>query len=158
MPQTPPQTDTYNTALDIFDRTHPLRVDVDENLKVVTAPGSTVTITGPVTTTASFATRSDTFTATGNGVTVDASTFIAKCYSMEVKGTNTPATSWTVVLEGSIDGTAFTTLMIHTTSLGDASVLLSGANLYPMLYFRSRVSQLTLGPAANIIVTIVGKG
>src|ERR1700682_3306087 len=34
MPQTPPQTDTYNTALDIFDRTHPLRVDVDENLKV----------------------------------------------------------------------------------------------------------------------------
>lgn len=35
MPQTPPQTDTYNTALDIFDRTHPLRVDTDENLKTV---------------------------------------------------------------------------------------------------------------------------
>jgi hypothetical protein len=34
MVDTPPQTDTYNTALDIFDRTHPLRVDVDENLKV----------------------------------------------------------------------------------------------------------------------------
>lgn len=34
MPQVPPQTDTYNTALDIFDRTHPLRVDADENLKV----------------------------------------------------------------------------------------------------------------------------
>lgn len=30
----PPQTDTYGTALDIFDRTHPLRVDADENLKV----------------------------------------------------------------------------------------------------------------------------
>lgn len=40
MPQTPPQTDTYNTALDIFDRTHPLRVDVDENLKVNLADGS----------------------------------------------------------------------------------------------------------------------
>jgi len=40
MVDTPPQTDTYNTALDIFDRTHPLRVDVDENLKV--------TIEGPV--------------------------------------------------------------------------------------------------------------
>lgn len=40
MPETPSQTDTYNTALDIFDRTHPLRVDVDENLKV--------TIEGPV--------------------------------------------------------------------------------------------------------------
>ena len=35
MVATPPQTDTYNTALDIFDRTHPLRVDADENLKVV---------------------------------------------------------------------------------------------------------------------------
>lgn len=34
MVDTPPQTDTYSTALDIFDRTHPLRVDADENLKV----------------------------------------------------------------------------------------------------------------------------
>src|ERR1700690_1289438 len=41
MPETPPQTDTYNTALDIFDKTHPLRVDADENLKV--------TVIGPVT-------------------------------------------------------------------------------------------------------------
>ncbi len=40
MVATPSQTDTYNTALDIFDKTHPLRVDVDENLKV--------TIEGPV--------------------------------------------------------------------------------------------------------------
>lgn len=40
MVATPPQTDTYNTALDIFDRTHPLRVDVDENLKVNIADGS----------------------------------------------------------------------------------------------------------------------
>lgn len=31
----PSQTDTYSTALDIFDKTHPLRVDIDENLKVV---------------------------------------------------------------------------------------------------------------------------
>lgn len=44
MPQTPPQTDTYNTALDIFDRTHPLRVDTDENLKVTLAGSGGVTI------------------------------------------------------------------------------------------------------------------
>lgn len=44
MPQVPPQTDTYNTALDIFDRTHPLRVDVDENLKVTVTGGGGVTI------------------------------------------------------------------------------------------------------------------
>lgn len=44
MVDTPPQTDTYSTALDIFDRTHPLRVDPDENLKVTVAGGGTVTI------------------------------------------------------------------------------------------------------------------
>lgn len=43
----PVQTDTYNTALDIFDKTHPLRVDVDENLKV-TLDAQIVTITGVV--------------------------------------------------------------------------------------------------------------
>lgn len=40
MVATPPQTDTYSTALDIFDRTHPLRVDADENLKVTVVGGS----------------------------------------------------------------------------------------------------------------------
>lgn len=44
MVDTPPQTDTYSTALDIFDRTHPLRVDVNEYLKVTIAGGGGVTI------------------------------------------------------------------------------------------------------------------
>lgn len=44
MVATPSQTDTYNTALDIFDKTHPLRVDVDENLKVTVAGSGGVTI------------------------------------------------------------------------------------------------------------------
>lgn len=30
----PNQTDTYGTALDIFDKTHPLRVDANEYLKI----------------------------------------------------------------------------------------------------------------------------
>lgn len=34
MSMVPTQTDTYTSALDIFDKTHPLRVDIDENLKV----------------------------------------------------------------------------------------------------------------------------
>lgn len=52
MVDTPPQTDTYSTALDIFDRTHPLRVDADENLKVtgVFTPSGTqdVSIVNPL--------------------------------------------------------------------------------------------------------------
>lgn len=47
MVATPPQTDIYGTALDIFDRTHPLRVDVDENLKVTLA-GAVIPISGTV--------------------------------------------------------------------------------------------------------------
>ena len=47
MPETPSQTDTYNTALDIFDKTHPLRVDVDENLKV-TIEGAVGPVSGIV--------------------------------------------------------------------------------------------------------------
>lgn len=43
----PTQTDTYNTALDIFDKTHPLRVDADENLKV-TLDAQTVIVAGVV--------------------------------------------------------------------------------------------------------------
>ena len=44
MVDTPSQTDTYNTALDIFDKTHPLRVDAVENLKVTVAGSGGVTI------------------------------------------------------------------------------------------------------------------
>lgn len=44
MVATPSQTDTYNTALDIFDKTHPLRVDADENLKVTVTGSGGVTI------------------------------------------------------------------------------------------------------------------
>ena len=44
MVDTPPQTDTYSSALDIFDRTHPLRVDAFENLKVTIAGSGGVTI------------------------------------------------------------------------------------------------------------------
>lgn len=47
MPIVPVQTDTYNTALDIFDKTHPLRVDVDENLKV-TLDSQIVEVVGTV--------------------------------------------------------------------------------------------------------------
>lgn len=43
----PVQTDTYLSALDIFDKSHPLRVDVDENLKV-TLDSQTVVVAGTV--------------------------------------------------------------------------------------------------------------
>lgn len=107
-----------------------------------------------------FATRSDTYTATGNGTTVDVSTKPCTKFSLQVKGTGATATVWTVRLEGSLDNTNFVELMRHasTNTVGnntDGQVVWVDAG--PFLYFRSRCSDtLTLGSATNIIATIVG--
>lgn len=107
-----------------------------------------------------FSTRSDTYTATGNGTTVDVSVKPCCKFSLQVKGTGAAATTWTVRLEGSLDNTNFFELMRHasTNPVGnnaDGSVVWVDAG--PFLYFRSRCSDtLTLGSATNIVATIVG--
>ena len=118
-------------------------------------PGNTAN-TSPWLITEFFSTRSDTYTQTGNGVTVDVSATPMEYYAVQVNGTDAAATGWTAVLEGSLDGTNFTTILSHATATGDGAVLWSGTNVSPCLYFRSRVSALTLGSATNIVVTILG--
>lgn len=109
-----------------------------------------------VTATPSFATRSDTFTATGNGTTVNQTTAPLSIFSVEVKGTGAAATTWDVRLEGSLDGTNFTQILQHTNVTGDGTQMMSGSLRSPSLYFRSRVAALALGSATNIVVTILG--
>lgn len=113
-------------------------------------------VSGTVTTATSFSTRSDTYTATGSGVTVNISTAPLKSFSIAVKGTGGVATAWDVRLEGSLDNVNFTQILAHTNVTGDGVILFPGAVLSPCLYYRSRCSGLTLGPASNIVVTIVG--
>lgn len=103
-----------------------------------------------------FSNRSDTFTAIGNGVTIDVSTKPVNSFSIEVKGTGGAATVWNVVLEGSLNNSDFTTILTHTSATGDGVILFSGSALSPVLFFRSRVVSLTLGVATNIVVTILG--
>ena len=74
---------------------------------------------------------------------------------MQVKGTGAAPTSWTSILEGTLDGANFETLFTHDTATGDGRIIYSGANNYPSLFVRSRVSALVLGLATNIVVTIV---
>lgn len=104
-----------------------------------------------------FKSISDTFTATGNGTTVDCSKQPVESFGIQITSTGGTPTLWTVVLEGSLDGTNFTTILTHTNILGINVSLWSGAVLSPCLYFRSRVSVLTLGGATNITATIIGK-
>lgn len=102
-----------------------------------------------------YSTRADTFAATGNGTTLNCSTNPEKLFSIQVKGTGAAATAWTVVLEGSLDNTNFTTLLTHQTADGDGT-LKSITAPAPILYFRSRCSALTLGGASNVVTTILG--
>ena len=101
-------------------------------------------------------TRSDTFTGTGSGVTVDASGTPTKTYAIQVVGTGGTATAWDIRLEGSLDNTSFTQILQHTNVTGDGLVMFSGSLFSPSLYFRSRVAGLTLGGATNVVVTILG--
>lgn len=105
---------------------------------------------------ASFATRADTYIATGNGTTVNASSAPTKDYSIQVKGTGAAATAWDARLECSLNNADFTMIAQHTNVDGDGVVKFSALPL-ACLYFRSRVSGLTLGTATNIVVTILGK-
>lgn len=99
--------------------------------------------------------RSDDFTATANGVTVDVNQQGMKYFSIQVAKTGN-VTSWTVVLEVSLDGTNFRTILTHD-SVGDGDLAINfTATPYPALYFRSRCSAISLGAGTKVTATIVG--
>jgi hypothetical protein len=103
------------------------------------------------------ASRGDTFTATGTGTAVDVSGLGMSQFGIQVKATGA-VDSWTAVVEVSLDGTNYVTVLTHTNlSDGDGAIKWSGANEYPALYFRSHCTELTLGSGTNVIVTIIGK-
>lgn len=112
--------------------------------------------TGGVALADTFKTRSDTYTVTGNGVTITVTSAPLTVFSVQVKGTGAVPTSWDVRLEGSLDGTNFSQILAHTTATGDGAVLWSGSVLSPSLYIRSRAAGLVLGSATNIVTTILG--
>lgn len=101
--------------------------------------------------------RSDTYTTTANGTTVDVSAQGMSTFGLQCKQTGT-VTSWTVVLEGSLDGTNFVTILTHTKAgNNDGGIVWTSAALYPVLYFRSQCTAITLGGGTNVVATIVGK-
>lgn len=103
------------------------------------------------------AAQSDTYAATGNGVTIDVSGSPVKFYSIQVKGTGAAATTWDVKLEGSNDNANFQQIIQHTQVTGDGVLAFAAdAIARPCRYFRSRCAALALGAASDIVVTITG--
>jgi hypothetical protein len=104
-----------------------------------------------------YGTRSDNFTTASNGTAIDASTRPMRTFALQVTGTIATATSWTVVLEGSLDGTTFTTLLTHdSTTHADGATAWGDAVDCPVLYFRSRCTAISLGSATNVVAVILG--
>jgi hypothetical protein len=98
----------------------------------------------------------DTHTVVGSGsiTTLDAP---LRSWTIVVVGTTAPATLWDVTLEGSLDGVKFSDMLNHTSLTGDGQHLFSGTTLFPALYIRTTVNTLTLGPATDIVVTVLGQ-
>lgn len=98
----------------------------------------------------------NTYTAAGTGTALATSlSFDQYALQVQVVGTAT-LTTWNVVLEGSLDGVNFSTILTSTNLLGQG-VIWGGAMVAPTLYIRSRVASLVLGSATNITVTILGQ-
>lgn len=88
-----------------------------------------------------------------------------KWFSLQVTGTTTaalgywtPATAWSVVLEGSLDGYHYTPILSHGTNDGDGVVKVSSgpAALFPVTSMRTRVISVTRGTANAIKIDTLG--
>lgn len=101
-----------------------------------------------------------TFSATTTGVPktsngaayIPASAAPFATYGIAVKGVGGTLTSWTVTLDGSLDGANWTTLITHNATDGSTSWETTGK---PCLFIRVNVSALSLGTATSITVVVV---
>lgn len=73
-------------------------------------------------------------------------------YAIQVKGVAGAASSWSVTLEGSLDGVNYTTIATHNATDGSTVWETTGK---PTLFVRPNVGALTLGGSATSITVIV---
>lgn len=96
----------------------------------------------------------ETFTSltTGQAIKVGLHT-VFKSFALEVEQVGGSGASWTVLLEGSLDGVNYTTILTHADEdPGSGQIIFSGAAKYPALWHRVRVLELSLGSATGIKV------
>lgn len=96
------------------------------------------------------------FTAVSSGGILGKVGTFKQAFSLGVKADGAGA-SWTVILEGSLDGVNFTTILTHTDlDPGDGQLYYSGAADFPCIFHRVRVVALSLGSATKIDVNHLG--
>ena len=161
-PQTYPITVTLNTS----DSSATIRQKMIDAIKIVVLSQTgnileTTDISMPTLTigagTAPAETRSDNYVGAANGQTIDTSLSPLSRFSLNVSGVNGIPLTWEVVLEGSLDGITFSTILTHTQlAVGLGLTISSGGNSNPSLYIRSRCISVSLGTASAIKTTILG--
>jgi len=97
-----------------------------------------------------------TFITTGNGNLIS-STRTLKNFAIQVSGIDSTPNNWEVVLEGSLDGLNFDTILVHDkNSVGNGKIMFNGNQMFPVRKIRARVISLDLGSATSIKVSILG--
>lgn len=102
--------------------------------------------------------RSDIYTTTPtSGTVVDVNKVPCNRFAIQVVGVGGTPTVWTVILEGSLEGTLFTEIGQHNNTNDTINKMRWFSAPTAVKYFRSRISALTLSGATNVTVYIVGE-
>lgn len=97
------------------------------------------------------------FTATGFGKKHSVGSVLPSKHAIQVNGVGGALSSWTIILQGSQDGTTWTTLLTHNATDGSI-VYPADAIERPVRFLRVNVSALSLGTTATAAqVTVVSK-
>jgi hypothetical protein len=100
----------------------------------------------------------NTFAVAATGVQTTIATGLVqgiKYLSLSVTGSIVPADDWVVLLEGSLDGNGWATLLSHSLANGDSAIVTLAVPT-PCNYFRVNCTTLALGAAASILVNVYG--
>jgi len=91
------------------------------------------------------------FSTTGVGTPLDMSLSPQNQYSMQIVVPSGVPVAWSVVLEISLDGTNWVTILTHTSvANGIATIVFFTGNPAPASWMRFRVPTLLLGTSPNI--------
>jgi len=95
-------------------------------------------------------------TTTGPG-TYSGDSSLLSSFSLEVEQVGGTGATWTVNMEGSLDGNNWTPILTHTnTNPGNGLIESTGAGFFPCRFRRINVISLSLGTAAAINVKMEG--
>lgn len=107
------------------------------------------------TSTNTYSFTQQTFTSFDVSLPIDISSKPMKNFSLCVVGTDDVPSNWNVILQVSIDGMNFTPVLTHNTATGDSITIFTLEKLYPCLYYQINVTDLSLGNASNIVVSVL---